>query len=1235
MVALVAIAAFAVQFTRRTAELVAVSEATTWDFSQLASNTESALYNSKDEGIKLDNTTTPSQTDEVVYSDAAAYITANEGFNTAAIAFKGQYPIRKNKYCQNGELHFKAGVAGKIVVSFNDTGSTPGNDPTKVYKRYLLVNNTKTEYWTSREYTGEGAYAANMNITTGEIEVPAGDVTISGVKEDGETAAAIQVSKIVFTPTASPEPAQVTSTYVFTAKNWTATKDDVAANWTSGKDGAGFSNNGVQVTTTVTGASATSPDEYDNITKIVVTYNTNKSKGAGTFDVKIGTNDVVSKNWAYSSGDGTAANYTLEYDYDTPQSGAVTITANTTTNSIYVVSVAITHDAPAPPAVEKPKFSVAGGEYIEAQSVELTCDTEGAEIFYALNDATEYTKYTAAISVTETTTIKAYAQKGEDKSAEATATYTIVTPLTVAEVIAAIDGGTAGNCYVQGFVSKVDSYNETYKSITYWISADGTTEGQQFEVYSGKGLNGADFTSVDEVKVGAAVVVYGYAKKFNDTYEFDKNNKLVKYEAPALQGTVFDYAAAGAAGETLTKVNLNFQVNMGEGKEDRTDRNFRGYKDYTGINLPAECQVATGEEQKVDENGLIVGQDRYLAVYGLHTGDKVAIYYTGVPEGKQPTYCPGTSVDTKAKIGSTELVSTTSAINSGDVIEITKAGSKNYIIMSIFNGMRISKVVIQKAALYDVTIAEGIENGSVKVSAAKAAAGDEVTVTATPTEFFKLDAITVKDAEDADVTITDGKFTMPAKAVTVSASFVIDPSVVVFDYAAAGVAGETLTKVNLNFQVNMGEGKEDRTDRNFRGYKDYTGINLPAECQVATGEEQKVDENGLIVGQDRYLAVYGLHTGDKVAIYYTGVPEGKQPTYCPGTSVDTKAKIGSTELVSTTSAINSGDVIEITKAGSKNYIIMSIFNGMRISKVVIQKAALYDVTIAEGLENGSVKVSAAKAAAGDEVVVTATPAEGYVLDAVTVMNGETAVTVTDGKFTMPAANVIVSATFKLGYKITAVNAEGITITPEVAYAAEGEKVYATYTLSDGYQLDKPEFVDDNGDEIAFAEGQIGLEEVGGVEKMFIIMPAKNVTIIAKASKKYQIALNLSQENGNATCLSVNKEKPETAFKKEGDKIYLAINPDAGYEAVISVKAGEDDVEVTAEAGTYDEQQYTHFFTMPASAVTVTVAFKSATGINSIAADKMKNATIYNMKGQRVDKAQKGLYIINGKKVMIK
>ena len=57
--------------------------------------------------------------------------------------------------------------------------------------------------------------------------------------------------------------------------------------------------------------------------------------------------------------------------------------------------------------------------------------------------------------------------------------------------------------------------------------------------------------------------------------------------------------------------------------------------------------------------------------------------------------------------------------------------------------------------------------------------------------------------------------------------------------------------------------------------------------------------------------------------------------------------------------------------------------------------------------------------------------------------------------------------------------------------------------------------------------------------------------------------------------------------------------------------------------------------MPAADVTVTVTFKNATGINGVKADALKDAQIYNLQGVRVDKAQKGLYIVNGKKVVIK
>lgn len=70
-----------------------------------------------------------------------------------------------------------------------------------------------------------------------------------------------------------------------------------------------------------------------------------------------------------------------------------------------------------------------------------------------------------------------------------------------------------------------------------------------------------------------------------------------------------------------------------------------------------------------------------------------------------------------------------------------------------------------------ITIDENIENGEVEASEETAVAGIEITLTATPAEGYELDAYTVTDASDNTVTVTDGKFTMPDSAVTVSATF--------------------------------------------------------------------------------------------------------------------------------------------------------------------------------------------------------------------------------------------------------------------------------------------------------------------------------------------------------------------------------------------------------------------------------------------------------------------------------
>ena len=138
--------------------------------------------------------------------------------------------------------------------------------------------------------------------------------------------------------------------YVFTTADWNATINGAAANWTSGKAGSGFSNNGIQVTTNAasTGANGTSPVAYENISKIVVTYNTNKSAGKGSIVAQIGENSSTTNNVAYTSGDGRSANYTTEFTYATPQTGNIKLTVNTTTNSIYLVSAEITYTPSAP-----------------------------------------------------------------------------------------------------------------------------------------------------------------------------------------------------------------------------------------------------------------------------------------------------------------------------------------------------------------------------------------------------------------------------------------------------------------------------------------------------------------------------------------------------------------------------------------------------------------------------------------------------------------------------------------------------------------------------------------------------------------------------------------------------------------------------------------------------------------------------------------------------------------------
>lgn len=219
-----------------------------------------------------------------------------------------------------------------------------------------------------------------------------------------------------------------------------------------------------------------------------------------------------------------------------------------------------------------PTFSLAEGTYWSVQSLVLSTTVEGGRICYTI-DGTDPTKsetsmvYSTAISLSQTTTVNACVVVADRNFSNVVSrTYTFVpsiantkeTAYTTAEAIAIIDSDShpaeqlaAEAVYVKGTVSKVDSYSDKYGSITYWL------DDNAFEVYSGLGLDSVKFSAKTDIEVGATVIVYGNIKEFNSTYEFDKNNYLVEYTAPA-QKVISSVEITGAATKTTYEVGETF-----------------------------------------------------------------------------------------------------------------------------------------------------------------------------------------------------------------------------------------------------------------------------------------------------------------------------------------------------------------------------------------------------------------------------------------------------------------------------------------------------------------------------------------------------------------------------------------------------------------------------------------------------------------------------------------------------
>lgn len=369
-----------------------------------------------------------------------------------------------------------------------------------------------------------------------------------------------------------------------------------------------------------------------------------------------------------------------------------------------------------------------------------------------------------------------------------------------------------------------------------------------------------------------------------------------------------------------------------------------------------------------------------------------------------------------------------------------------------------------------------------------------------------------------------------------------------------GVTKDLTVKTNANGTVTLPE-KPIRDGYNFAGW--YNG-------------DEEVTASTVFTADTTVTAKWTPKDVD-LQDYYVKLTPAKNGTVTLAGVTDGYATEKS-EVTVTADPDDGYELDKITVKGDDGAVI-SVANSkftmpsQGVTVTVTFKAIKYKVTV-EKAENGTVTADKTTAAKGDIVTVTATPAEGYELDKITVTGAE----LTGNRFTMPAGDVTVTATFKAlppaTFAITAVAspAEGGTVTTEPTKAQAGDTVKINVTPSTGWKTVK-----------------VMAGDVDASETYSFTMPETNVTVTAFFER-----------------ISVTVEAPEQTKDPETGNVSATVDKDAianaaqdsGAAAIVIPVTGEDaeaapEVSVTLPAG-IDEAAGDKAVTIETPAASVTL-----------------------------------------------
>ena len=596
---------------------------------------------------------------------------------------------------------------------------------------------------------------------------------------------------------------------------------------------------------------------------------------------------------------------------------------------------------------------------------------------------------TVTVSYTEGSNTKTTTYNITVKAIENNET-TVYTVAQAREIIDAV-GNTTVEVYVQGIVSKiVTAFNPTYGNISYDISADGLKTSDQLQAYRGFSYDGAWFTSADDIQVGDVVVVKGKLKIYNTTYELDEGNKLVslvRSTEPKPTAATLPFEFDGNKDDIADVVGMSHE---GLGSDYGSSPKLKF--DTEGDNVIVHYNQQAGEFSFVlKQNGSNAGT---FTVYESENGVDYTPVWTGGDMGgtnKYATITPTLAAasryvkfeyttkgnSTNYGLGSISIQKPDFRQEAGlawstESVTLNQGNATNIPTLSNPNTLTLNSCTTTNDAVATVT-----STGIITLAGAIG--------TATITATFAGDA-TYKPAE-VSCTITVVKEQIPTGTFALYSGEIVEGDyVIVYD----------------NFAMNTTSSAAPRLQ-----YQEVT----PVENKLENPANQIVWH---IAANSEYWTLYNDY--DEVYAVSTGVKN--QATTAAEVTDKAKWSISGTETY---------DIVNLDRENGSDpdnkYLRKNSDVGFACYKeatggslTLYRKQTSHTVTIA-ACANGSVSASVANGATvlSGEIITLSNAAEsGYVLTSYDVYKTDdntVKVTVTDGKFMMPAFDVTISATF--------------------------------------------------------------------------------------------------------------------------------------------------------------------------------------------------------------------------------